>query len=103
MSTDLKLEGRGSREQAFGIKATAKEEWNDPEELTSFKADHNMIKEIEVEIGAFGGLKVLDVSCLVLPRRNSKYKRRLAIERDGSCLGDRDIVLNGTLGRGEHP
>lgn len=39
-----------------------KQRWREPEELTSFRAGFNMIKEIEVELGLFGGLKTLDVS-----------------------------------------
>lgn len=38
-----------------------KPRWREPEELTSFRAGYNMIKEVEVELGLFGGLKTLDV------------------------------------------
>lgn len=36
--------------------------WVEPEELTAFKANGNMLKEIDLEVGLFGGLKNLDVS-----------------------------------------
>ena len=39
-----------------------RETWADPEELTSLKVSDNRILELEVEIGAFGGLRTLDVS-----------------------------------------
>jgi hypothetical protein len=34
----------------------------DPEELTAFRAGDNRILELEREIGAFGGLRTIDVS-----------------------------------------
>jgi hypothetical protein len=42
-----------------------RETWADPEELTSLKGSDNRILELEVEIGAFGGLRTLDVSWVV--------------------------------------
>lgn len=36
--------------------------WVEPEELTAFKANGNMLKEIDLEVGLFGGIKSLDVS-----------------------------------------
>jgi hypothetical protein len=47
------------REDVFN--QPTRETWVDPEELTSFKAPDNRILELEIEIGAFGGLKVMDV------------------------------------------
>ena len=73
ISTNLQLEGKGTREQAFGSKPR-EEEWSEPEELTSLKADHNLIREIDVEVGAFGGLKVLDVSHSILTRLAGTWK-----------------------------
>lgn len=46
-----------------------KPKWTEPEELTVLRAAENRIKELEVEIGLFGGLKTLDVS---LRRRGSE-------------------------------
>lgn len=43
---------------------TVRETWADPEELTSFKAGDNRILELDIEFGAFGGLRTLDVSLL---------------------------------------
>lgn len=40
--------------------------WVEPEELTAFKANGNMLKEIDLEVGLFGGLKSLDVSYVSL-------------------------------------
>lgn len=40
--------------------------WVEPEELTAFKANGNMLKEIDLEVGLFGGLKTLDVSYIPL-------------------------------------
>lgn len=64
LSTQLTLDGGGSRERAFGQAhgQAAKQEWSEPEELTSLRAEGNRIREIELEIGAFGGLKAVDVS-----------------------------------------
>jgi len=47
------------REDVFN--QPTREMWVDPEELTSFTAPDNRILELEREIGAFGGLKVVDV------------------------------------------
>ena len=44
---------------------STRETWADPEELTSLKASDNRILELEVEIGAFGGLRSLDVGSLL--------------------------------------
>jgi hypothetical protein len=38
----------------------------DPEELTAFRAADNRILELEREIGAFGGLRSIDVSPLLI-------------------------------------
>ncbi len=46
----------------FGSRETKREEWVEPEELTGFKALENEIRELDVEVGAFGGLKSIDVS-----------------------------------------
>lgn len=50
-----------ARARAFGT-PPPKKPWSEPEELTAFKAGPNMIKEVEVELGLFGGLRTLDVS-----------------------------------------
>lgn len=54
-----------AKARAFGT-PPPKKPWSEPEELTEFKAGPNRIKEIDVELGLFGGLRTLDVS---LPRR----------------------------------
>jgi hypothetical protein len=45
----------------------SREVWGDPEELTAFRAADNRILEIEREIGAFGGLRSIDVSHVFMP------------------------------------
>jgi len=45
----------------FGGKSRVKEEWVEPEELVGLRAVENEIKELDIEIGAFGGLKSIDV------------------------------------------
>lgn len=49
-----------SREAVFN--QPTRETWVDPEELTAFRAADNRILELEREIGAFGGLRSIDVS-----------------------------------------
>jgi hypothetical protein len=50
-----------SRDEVFG-QGRKKEAWAEPEELVSLRAGGNEIDKVEVEVGAFGGLKVIDVS-----------------------------------------
>lgn len=38
-----------------------KRPWSEPEELVAFRAVDNLLAEVEVELGFFGGLKTLDV------------------------------------------
>ena len=40
---------------------TPKEDRSEPEELVGLKASNNEIRELDLEIGAFGGLKSIDV------------------------------------------
>lgn len=61
LSTQLSLQGGASRERAFN-QPVKQAEWTEPEELVSLRAEGNRIKEIDIEIGSFGGLKVIDVS-----------------------------------------
>lgn len=62
-STQLAVaEKSSSREEIFG-KGKRKEEWSEPEaELVAFNVERNRIEVIEREIGAFGGLKTVNVS-----------------------------------------
>jgi hypothetical protein len=48
-----------SKEAVFN--QPTRETWVDPEELTAFKVADNRILELEREIGAFGGLRSIDV------------------------------------------
>lgn len=50
-----------AKARAFGT-PPPKKPWSEPEELTGFKAGPNLIKEVDVELGLFGGLRTLDVS-----------------------------------------
>lgn len=54
--------GHGETDRDRVFNQTRRETWADPEEVTSFKAADNRIREIDVEFGAFGGLRTLDVS-----------------------------------------
>lgn len=57
--------GSGSREEIFR-KSTRKEDvWTECEEVTSLKVSENRIRSLDVEIGAFGGLKVIEVGFTV--------------------------------------
>lgn len=51
-----------ARRDAFGT-PEPKKKWTEPEELLALKAPDNRIERLEIEIGLFGGLKTLDVSC----------------------------------------
>ncbi|KAK4689115.1 hypothetical protein P7C73_g1000, partial [Tremellales sp. Uapishka_1] len=58
----LHIGEEASREQVFGKSSEQREEeWVEPEELISFKAGENSIQVLDVEIGAFGGLKTIDL------------------------------------------
>lgn len=47
----------------FGTAQKSKrDEWVEPEELVGFKASENELRGLDVEFGAFGGLKSVDVS-----------------------------------------
>jgi hypothetical protein len=52
-----------SKEAVFN--QPTRETWVDPEELTAFKVADNRILELEREIGAFGGLRSIDVCPLL--------------------------------------
>ena len=56
---------RQETKEAVFNQQPAREAWVDPEELTGFKAADNRILELEREIGAFGGLRSIDVSSFV--------------------------------------
>jgi hypothetical protein len=71
-----------SRDRVFN--QPTRETWVDPEELTAFKAPDNRILEIEREIGAFGGLRSIDVSLLMV---RLKYTDDSYVPMDSSrCL-----------------
>ena len=55
---DLKT---GTRREVFGKEEKREEVWVECEEVTLFKAGENKIERLDVEIGAFGGLKAIDV------------------------------------------
>ncbi|ORX33803.1 Alpha/Beta hydrolase protein [Kockovaella imperatae] len=48
-----------SREDVFGIPGR-EVAWGEPAELTSLKGGDNVLTELDIEIGAFGGLKSID-------------------------------------------
>ncbi|GMK59169.1 hypothetical protein CspeluHIS016_0701840 [Cutaneotrichosporon spelunceum] len=50
-----------ARARAFGT-PPPKKPWSEPEELTSFKAGINRIREVDTELGLFGGLRILDLN-----------------------------------------
>ena len=50
-----------SREQVFSLPGR-EVDWGEATELTAFKAGENTLTELEKEIGAFGGLKSIDMS-----------------------------------------
>ncbi|WWC66579.1 uncharacterized protein I206_100482 [Kwoniella pini CBS 10737] len=50
------------RSLVFGSKVAKKNEWIEPEELTSFRIAENKLNKIEREIGMFGALERLDLS-----------------------------------------
>ena len=52
----------GSRREVFGKEQKREEVWVECEEVTLLKAGENRIDQLDVEIGAFGGLKAIDVS-----------------------------------------
>lgn len=61
-SAHLSLAEKSDRDAVFG-RGTTREEWVEPEaELISFNAERNGIERIEREIGAFGGIKSINVS-----------------------------------------
>ena len=51
-----------SSARPFGATSITKDDWAEPEELVGFKAADNEIRELDIEIGAFGALKSIDVS-----------------------------------------
>ena len=53
--------GSGSRQDVFGKASNQPETWVECEELTYLKASDNRIEQLDVEIGAFGGLKAIEV------------------------------------------
>jgi hypothetical protein len=56
----------GSRREVYGKEQLREEVWVECEEVTLFKAGENKIEKLDIEIGAFGGLKAIDVSPLAL-------------------------------------
>lgn len=51
----------GSRTEVFGKETRRDDVWVECEEVVSFKASDNRIQRLDFEIGAFGGLKAIDV------------------------------------------
>ncbi|WVQ85336.1 hypothetical protein IAT38_007501 [Cryptococcus sp. DSM 104549] len=77
------------RELVFGKSTKQEEAWTEPEELTSFKAGDNKIESVEVELGMFGGLRILDLSNNLLktvPNKLSDLLRLTTVDLSHNSL-----------------
>ncbi|WVQ71055.1 hypothetical protein IAR50_000580 [Cryptococcus sp. DSM 104548] len=62
-ATEDDFQDDAQKDDVFGKPVEKEEVWTEPEEeLTTFRAGHNEILELDKEIGMFGGLKILDFS-----------------------------------------